>query len=63
MDEKLGLLGYTSFISYTYDIAGLDLSSHLVSSSKNCSYRYFHVGAAALRDPIHPFDICSIVEA
>ncbi|KAJ4287372.1 hypothetical protein N0V90_012771 [Kalmusia sp. IMI 367209] len=29
MAGNLGLLGYTSFISYTYDIAGLDLSSHL----------------------------------
>ena len=26
---NLGLLGYTSFISYTYDLADLDLSFHL----------------------------------
>ena len=29
MAGNLGLLGYTSFISYTYDLAGLDLSSQL----------------------------------
>lgn len=29
MGGNLGLLGYTSFISYTYDLAGLDLSSQL----------------------------------
>lgn len=29
MAGNLGLLGYTSFISYTYDLAGLDLSSKL----------------------------------
>ncbi|KAK7183430.1 hypothetical protein DPSP01_010538 [Paraphaeosphaeria sporulosa] len=29
MAANLGLLGYTSYISYTYDLAGLDLSSRL----------------------------------
>ncbi|KAJ4345334.1 uncharacterized protein N0V89_011464 [Didymosphaeria variabile] len=29
MAGNLGLLGYTSYISYTYDLAGLDLSSRL----------------------------------
>jgi putative Mn2+ efflux pump MntP len=38
---NLGLLGYTSFVSYSYDLAGLDLSSPLAC---------FYLGA---RPPVH----------